>query len=324
MTTVISPGASSKRSSRRRRRSSSSSRVRWRPLVVRLDSCASGEAQRFGLDPARVQLTTLGGCSLLESPRRGRARSRARCGCPSASSAVAGGFEVERRRRRPRRAGRLPSAGERSKKKVSAPTGPSVDRAPAAADRDRAGLAEGAARGAGGWPRSGTTSAASISSAAISALTSTGAEPGAARARAPRSGPSTSPGVSSPSQPAPRTRPAPAGRARSGRGGASITASQSGLARPGSAPVAIASPPTSARMTRSQPSSPAAAANSLGGRAPAPRGHVDQDVGSPEDAGHPRLAEADALGGRAVGVGERARTAERPAPGGRSSGRGPG
>ena len=132
-TTVIPPGASSKRSSSRRRRSSSASRVRWAQASSSV-SCRAVKLSDSVSTQGKAASSVAGARPDLSDPlpatgrRLRRARSRARC-APRA----------RRSRRGPRRGHRPPGAhrpvgtagrprSARSKKKVSAPTGPSATR----------------------------------------------------------------------------------------------------------------------------------------------------------------------------------------------------
>ena len=174
---------------------------------------------------------------------RPRARSRARCG-PRGPRALG-----PRRRAGPARPAR-PAAhsrdgGPESKKNASAPTGAELDRA--------AGR-----RGSGVGPVSPRAQRTDLQAR----LGGHDARPrlelvGDLRAAGPRcrsrrrpgataaTRSSTSAGVSSPSQPAPITAPTRRSCGRRATAAASITASHSGLARPGSSPCASTSPPTS-------------------------------------------------------------------------------
>ena len=144
------------------------------------------------------------------------------------------------------------------------------------------------------------------------------------RGRGRRSARPPRPALSSPSQPAPWTPQSTGSSAASSIPAASITASQSGLARPGSSPWARTSPPTSTRTIRSQPRAEAAS------RRPAARGRgaaadVHQDGLRAEELGHPRLGEAAAE--RSPRVERRRARSPRSAPGRRGSrraGGGPG
>ena len=114
----------------------------------------------------------------------------------------------------------------------------------------------------------------------------------------------TSSGVSSPSQPAPKTAPStvrPASR-RCGAA-ASSTASASGLASPGSSPWARTSPPTSSRTTASAVEVPGGVDEPVGdARGPAVR--VDEQRRRAQQLGHAGLGEAEAAGPRRPGTRE--------------------
>ena len=159
--------------------------------------------------------------------------------------------------------------------------------APAVADRDRRRSRRGRSAAPSRWPRWGRPRRPPRGARARPRR----ARRRRARRRPPRPRPGARrppPGVSSPSQPAPKTA-AEHGHARRGRARArrrARAASASGLASPGSSPWASTSPPTSSRTTASQPQPAGRDGEALGHRRGA-RMRVDQDGGLAEQLGHP-------------------------------------
>ena len=191
---------------------------------------------------------------------RVRARSRARSGRPAAASAARASSIESAPATTAARGANSASAGPSSKKKGArrpASARPCAGRRESGWGRSRRGRSGRAAC----WPRSCWPRPPRATSSAISGGgLQVPVQAPARAAAATRS--STSAGVSSPSQPAPVTAAGPGVRPAAPR--RAITASHSGLARPGSSPVARMSPPTSARTTRSQPRPRTRASSALG------------------------------------------------------------
>ena len=163
----------------------------------------------------------------------------------------------------------------------------------------------GAARAPWRWPRSGRRASAASRRSRRPARRAPRRRSARRRRRPRRAARAPRPGVSSPSQPAPKTAPR-----RRGRRASSAARRRAGRRRragwraPASSPWASTSPPTSTSTTRSQPSSRGGVER---GRRPPPRARVgvDQHGRLAEERGHVRLGEAEAAGAGGAGPGER-------------------
>ena len=258
-------------------------------------------------------------------PRRARARRPARCGSPRAASIASAAAQ---RRAAGHRGGQpgggapAPPPGRRSGSGRRTRVSCTVRRPPRIATRPRSPsrAAQGHGAGLGRDGRDGLAQERQRRAAAWLAEVAAGRpDLGQARER-PR------PGVSSPSQPAPKTAPSTGMPAAASAAAASSTASASGLPSPGSSPWASTSPPTSSSTTRSQPRRAAAAAMPAA-TAAGPGVGSTSTVGSPSSSATRGLGEADAAGAACVAA-RRARPrdagARRPASSSRRRGPGSG